>query len=86
MACECGTEETITVVRRHNRALRTVNQKLRKNLAVSKAEADEIFLALCDTDKSAELAFEKLRTLAGLTCGPRDYDTIVAMAVEALKP
>jgi len=76
--------EEVFILRRHNRALRSVNKSLRKLRNHSQEHTDEIFLALCDSDKEAELAMEKLRTLGEFDCDPGDYDFVVAGCLDAL--
>ena len=74
------------VLRRQNRALRIVQRQLRRALKNMIEYSDNLFLELCDTDKEAERAMEKLWTLGGLSdkCGPRNYDKIVELLLEKL--
>ena len=86
-------DEHASIIRRTNKALRTVNKQLRNALKKSREHADEIFLHLCETPASeeieksidAETAMEKLRTFGGFQCGPRNYDFIVEMCLRALE-
>ena len=76
--------EEVFVLRRHNRALRSVNKNLRELRKHSQDHSDALFLALCDDSKEAEIAMEKLRTLGELDCDPLDYNHIVESCLEAL--
>jgi hypothetical protein len=78
-------EEELAVVRQHNRALRTVHRQLRRALKYFTEYNDELFLELCNSNKEAELAFEKLWTLGGITeCGPQDYNKIVEICLSKM--
>jgi hypothetical protein len=77
-------EEEIFVLRKNNRVQRVVNKNLRRTLKTHQSTADSNFQELCENETEAELALEKLWTLGELDCGPLDYDSIVALALEAL--
>ena len=80
-------DEYIEVVRRQNKVLRRTHSILRRNLQKSKLYSDELFLQLCESNKSdAEIAMEKLWTLGGFEnqCGPEDYNYIVASCLDSL--
>jgi hypothetical protein len=83
MNCDCDQEET-TVIRQMNKTLRTVNKGLRSQLQQSGERVDEMFLALCETDPSAELAMETLWASGLFDCGPQDYQYIVERVIEAM--
>lgn len=76
--------EHLMVVRKTNRVLRRVNQALRSANKTNKEYSDALFLELCEVDKEAELAMEKLWTLGNFSCDPRDYNTIVETCLKAL--
>jgi hypothetical protein len=80
-------EEHNSVLQKHNRVLRKVNKVLRNSHKVTKDYNDALFRELCETDKEAELAMEKLWTLGGfeLICGPKDYNTVVETCLAALR-
>jgi hypothetical protein len=76
--------EEVFVLRKNNRVQRSVNKQLRRSLKNSQDQADSNFQELCETETESERALEKLWTLGELDCGPLDYDSIVALALEAL--
>lgn len=77
-------EEEVFVLRHNNKAQRSVNRQLRRAIKHFQNHTDELFLELCDTDKEAEVAMEKLWTLGGFNCGPRDYDYMIDRCVDAV--
>lgn len=77
MQCECEQFEDRSVVRLHNRALRSVNRGLRRAVERLKEHSDELFVALCGTDVRAKQAFGELWGSALFDCGPEDYDYMV---------
>jgi hypothetical protein len=86
MACENCNEDVSRVLRRYNKALRTVNRKLRRSVLTLQDGKDEVFLALCATDKTAESAFGELWARGDFTnCGPQDYDVIVECCIAAFE-
>jgi hypothetical protein len=58
MAQEYKYEDELSVVRRQNSALRSINRSLRKRLLASEAHSDEIFTALCGEDPEQILEAE----------------------------
>lgn len=74
------------VLRHHNRTLRRVHKNLRSSLKSAREYSDNLFLELCNSDKEAELNFEKLWTLGGFknVCGPKDYKRIVEVCLTVL--
>lgn len=77
-------DEHISVVQRHNRAVRMVNRNLRRILSRLQNETDYKVAVLMDTSSQAEEALEKIRVLGGIDCSPDDYDTIIAVCVATL--
>ena len=77
-------EDRVAVVKRHNRVLRKVHKQLRRTLNSATQHSDILFLELCNTDKSAEFAMEKLWTLGQFECGPKDYEYIVERCLDVL--
>lgn len=88
MLCETCSEpiEVQSVVRQHNRALRSIVRITRRRLTTTHAQADELFKAICDTNSEAEAAFRELWESGGFQppIGPQDYQAIVALCVRAL--
>lgn len=88
MLCETCSEpiEMRSVVRQQNRALRTIVRRLRATVQNGRERTDELFVALCDTDPSAEQAMRKLCEEGGFA--PRsaeDYDAVVEACLSALR-
>lgn len=77
--------EFTEVVRRHNRVLRRLVGNLRRNVQRRGEVADNLFVALCETNPAAELAMRELWESGEFTCGPQDYDEIVKQSTEAMK-
>jgi len=77
--------EHLDVVKRHNKALRTVNKQLRRALLFVVDYADNLFVELCESGTEAQLALEELRLRGDIDCSPQDYQQIVELAVEALQ-
>lgn len=88
MLCETCLEpiEVQSVVRLHNRALRSIVRITRRRLTNTHAQADELFKALCETNVQAESAMRELWESGGFQppIGPQDYPEIVALYVRAL--
>src|SRR6266481_743636 len=84
MSCEqCNDERSVTRVL--NRALRSVNKRLRQHVEKLKVSKDEVFLALCETDLAAGHAMGELWGSAEFDCGPQDYDYMVKRSIEAVR-
>jgi hypothetical protein len=79
-------ELLVTSLKRNNKIRRAVERKLRGALRKITEHNDQLFVELCETEnaKAAELALEKLWTLGGFSCGPRDYEQIVERCLECL--
>ena len=79
--------EEQSVVRLHNRALRSVNRGLRRQVERLKTHSDDLFIALCDTDVAAVQAMRRLWEEGGFQppCGPEDYQEIVDVSIRALR-
>jgi hypothetical protein len=73
------------VVRGHNRVLRRVVSLLRKRVRHGDERADEIFLALCDTNPAAEQAMGELWGSGEFDCGPQDYSYMIERSIEAVR-
>lgn len=88
MLCETCSEpiEVQSVVRLHNRALRSIVRITRRRLTNTHAQADELFKALCNTNLDAEAAMRELWESGGFQppIGPQDYQEIVALCIRAL--
>ncbi len=78
-------EEQIAILRKHNRALRSVHKQLRRALNHVTSYSDELFLELCDSGNESDIAFEKLWALGRFDCGPKDYTYIVEHCLEAIR-
>ncbi len=78
-------DEHLEVVRHHNRVQRRVNSALRRALRYTVEYNDNLFKELCNQDKDAELAMEKLWTFGKFQCDPKNYDFIVEMCLRALE-
>ena len=78
------------VTRLHNRALRTVNRRLRRQAEQAKQETDEIVAALFDAPAptgQAEIALRKIWDVAGIAhfCSPSDYEAIADHVIALLR-
>jgi hypothetical protein len=78
-------DDQLSVVRHHNRVLRTVHKTLRNALKLQQEKADSNFIEICETKTEAELAIEELWMRGELDCSPQDYQTIIELAVAALQ-
>lgn len=89
MYCESCSEpiETQSVVRQHNRVLRSVIRTLRKRVRRGDAAADALFVSLCETNPAAEQAMRRLWEEGGFQppCRPEDYEYIVDVSIRALR-
>ena len=74
------------VLRRQNRALRSVNKQLRRTQQKAQHKMDELFMHMCETPTDAEQALQRLWEEASLeyVCGPEDYGTIVETVLNIL--
>ena len=86
MACDfCSiNDETRSVVRLQNKALRTTNRVLRRKVERIIQETDIKIAALFDTPSGAENALRTIWEGANLSCDPDDYETIADLAAQAL--
>lgn len=86
MFCDSCSEpiEMSSVVRLQNRALRTIVRRLRATVRNGQEKADTMFVALCETNPSAEQAMRELWERAGFECSPENYDFMVEMAVRCI--
>lgn len=71
--------------RQQNRALRKVNRSLRNRERELRQKADEYFLALCEQDRQAELAFEELWASGEFDCGPQDHAFMIEQSIQAMR-
>jgi hypothetical protein len=76
---------TVDVVRKNNRVLRRIVHILRKRVRHGDARADEMFLALCNTNPSADRAMGELWGSGEFDCGPENYEYIVKRSIEAAR-
>lgn len=79
------TDEDRSVLRLHNRALRTVTRQLRRKVDRIEKNADEVFLELCKSDLPAVYAMGELWGSGNFDCGPQDYEWIVKRCLEAVR-
>ena len=82
-------DELRDVTRLHNRALRTVNRRLRRQAEQAKQETDEIVAALFDAPAPTNAAEEALRRIwekldGKILCGPDDYEAIANTVIQAM--
>lgn len=77
--------EEVVRLRRTNKILRISNSSLRSKIQALKEDKDEVFLALCETDKAAEAALGELWGSGEMDCGPEDYDWMVEQALIAIR-
>jgi hypothetical protein len=70
-------DELTVILRRNNRALRTVNRKLRNKIKAIEQQGDEAFKALCEVNVQAEQAMQQLWEMSGLDCSPNNYAAII---------
>jgi|SRR5581483_11325844 len=84
MAVEAMGEELIRL-KRSNKILRNVNSTLRREVTALKEGKDQLFLELCATKPSAEIAMGELWGSGEFDCGPQDYEFIVNRCIEAVR-
>lgn len=82
--CDCNHDETRSVTRLQNRALRTVNRLLRRRQEQIQKQTDDVVAALFEAPNEAELALREIWERAGLSCSPDDYLQIAEDVIKAL--
>lgn len=78
-------ERLVTVLRKNNRAQRSVVKRLRRARLQAQEHADALFNALCETNTTAENVIQEIWERGELNCSPNDYQSIIDLTVEALK-